>query len=287
MKKDITELFCCLDDFCAAIDKNMSRKRIGYQKSKTRLPCLFISEIMTIVLLYQQSPLKNFKSFYLILLPLYKNEFPRLPSYNRFIELMPRCFSYLMILMGFLQDKTGKIHFIDATALPVCHNKRSFSHKTFDGSAARGKTTMGWFFGFKLHLCITDTGKIAAFSLTPGNVDDRAPVRDMTGKLKGLLIGDKGYISQNLFDDLFGRGLKFITGVKKNMKNKLMELHEKILLKKRSIIETVFDYLKNKMELLHTRHRSPLNTSVHILATLVAYSINPKKPKVSNKNITP
>lgn len=95
------------------------------------------------------------------------------------------------------------------------------------------------------------------------------------------MAADKGYIKQNLSVALYERGLKMIHGIKKNMKNKLMDLNEKILLRKRSIIETVFDYLKNKMDIEHTRHRSAINAFVHIISTLVAYSLKKCKPSIN------
>jgi hypothetical protein len=281
MKKDITEIFCSIDDFCNAADAFEKTRKIGRERRPTRIPGLAVSECMTIMFLYQISPCKNFKFFYNSYLQLYRPEFPELVSYQRFTALIPRTSAYFAALMMALLVKTDDVHFIDATSIPVCHNKRIRAHKVFEGLAKRGKTSMGWFFGFKLHLVINRVGQIAGFKLTHGNCDDRDPVEGIVKSLTGLLIGDKGYISAELFNTLFEKGLKLITGIKKNMKNKLMELHEKVLLRKRSISETVFDYLKNKMEISHTRHRSPINAFTHILSTLVAYSLNPRKPKIS------
>lgn len=285
MKKDITELFCFVDDFANVYEATMRHHQITYeQKTKrpTRTPGLKCSEIATILLLFQQSPIRNFKAFYiLLLLPHYKNDFPLLPAYDRFISLMPRTLGLLTVLLSCLFAKSRGISFIDATPLAVCHNKRIFNHKVFQGLAARGRTTKGWFFGFKLHAIINDKAEFVRVRLTQGNVDDRAVVPLMTQELQGLLLGDKGYISQKLFLKLYRRGLKLITGIKKNMENCLMTLHEKILLRKRSIIETVFDYLKNKFQIEHTRHRSPVNAFVHILATLIAYQLKPTKPSLT------
>jgi len=281
MKKDITELFCFIDDFCNELKSAKTNNLLGECCKPTRTPELEISEIATIVLLYQYSPCKNFKYFYQSYLQLYKPEFPKLVSYNRFIELKPRAFPYLLLLMKSLLKKDGRLKYIDATSFAVCHNKRIYRHKVFKGLAARGKTSMGWFFGLKLHLLIDEQGEIINFTITPGNVDDRKPVRQMLKGLKGLLFGDKGYIDKELFADLFAQGLKLVTGIKKNMKNKLMSLLEKILLRKRSISETVFDYLKNKMSILHTRHRSITNAMIHIISTLVVYALKPTKPSIS------
>lgn len=283
MKKDITALFCFVDDFCIVSDKLVNSCYLPEgTKKATRIPEMSYSEILTIVLLYHQSPCKNFKYFYLSYLQLYKKEFPKLVSYDRFIVLKKRILSYLILLLEwyFHQAQATGISYIDATPLAVCHPKRISRNKVFSGIAALGKTTKGWFFGLKLHLLINEKGEIQSLKLTKGNVDDRAPVPSMTKAITGLLFGDKGYLKQELFDALHERGLKLVTGIKKGMKNKLMPLAEKILLRKRSIIETVFSVLKNSFEIEHTRHRSIWNAFVHILSTLVAYSLKTNKPAI-------
>ena len=140
---------------------------------------------------------------------------------------------------------------------------------------------MGWFFGFKLHMVINDQGELLGFDLTAGNVDDRQPVEQMTKDLWGKLFGDKGYVSQSLFENLLARGVKLVTNIRKNMKNKLIELEDRILLRKRSLIETINDQLKNVCQIEHTRHRCPLHFVVHLLAGLIAYARQPKKPSLN------
>lgn len=283
MKKDITTLFCFVDDFCQEVDKAMNQKLLGQGTEKpTRTCSMSMSEILTITLLYYQSPCKNFEYFYKSYLQLYKKDFPNLLSYNRFIEIKARPLMHLILLLKFLcslSSKTG-IAYIDSTALAVCDNKRIKKHKLFKDIADRSKTTKGWFFGLKLHLLINEKGKIIDFEFSRGNVDDRVPVPRLTERIAGLLFGDKGYVSRPLFESLMHRGLKLVTGIKKNMKNKLMILKEKILLKKRSIIETVFGVMKNHFELEHSRHRSIANACVHLLGTLVAYCLRGKKPSI-------
>lgn len=284
MNKNITELFCFIDDFCNSVDKNFAEKLLPSSKKPTRTPEIKHSEILTIILLYHQSRCEDFKSFYVHYLKLlYGSAFSKLPSYDRFIVLKPRVLWYLMLLLEWhcAQAKMTGISYIDATSIAVCHPKRISRNKVFAEIAKLSKSTMGWFFGFKLHLVINENGEIQSLTLTKGNVDDRKPVPNLTKKLTGLLFGDKGYIKQDLFHELFDRGLKLVTKVKRGMKNALMSLNEKILLTKRSIIETVFDNLKNKFEIEHTRHRSPVNFLVHILSTLVSYSLKTKKPSIS------
>ena len=171
--------------------------------------------------------------------------FPALVSYNRFVELMPGA----MLALGlYLQARRGRctgLSFMDSTKLAVCHNLRIRSHRAMRAVARLGKTSSGWFYGLKLHLIVNDRGDLLAFWITPGNVDDRSPVQAMAGELFGLLFADRGYVSQELFERLYRRGLKLITRLKRNMLNKLMELPEKLLLRKRAIIETINDQLKN------------------------------------------
>ena len=143
-----------------------------------------------------------------------------------------------------------------------------------------GKSSMGWFFGFKLHIVINDKGELMAFKMTQATTDDRIPVDQMTQGLEGKLIGDKGYLSKKLFDTLYQRALKLITKIKKNMKNKLMPLIDKLLLRKRAVVESVFDQLKNISQIEHSRHRSVTNFMVNLVSGLAAYCLQPKKPSI-------
>ena len=157
--------------------------------------------------------------------------------------LLPMTIFIKRVLLG---TCTG-ISFVDSTPLCVCRNQRILIHKTFEGLAERGRCSMGWFFGFKLHLIINDKGEILNFMFTPGNVDDREPLKQgkFLENIKGKLCADKGYIGQALFENPFLNGIQLVTKVKNNMKNSLMSIADKILLRKRALIETVNDELKN------------------------------------------
>lgn len=279
---DFTELFVDVDDFWLMFRVDYERQLVaGGHKHRRREGQLSASEIMTILIAFQASNHRTFKHFYLHLARHHLAAFPRLPSYSRFVSLMSRVslplFAYLITRC--LGTVTG-ISFIDSTTIKVCGNKRINRHRVFNGLAAMGKSTLGWFYGFKLHLIINDRGELLALALTPGNVDDRRPVQSMTKSLWGQLFGDKGYISRDLFERLYERGLKLITTVRHNMKNKLIDMQEKLLLRKRSLIETVNDQLKNVCQIEHTRHRSPTNFMVHLIAGLIAYTRQPKKPSL-------
>ena len=141
---------------------------------------------------------------------------------------------------------------------------------------------MGWFYGFKLHLIINDKGEILSFCLTSGNVDDRneAVMDSLTKEIFGKLFADRGYISQKLFEKLLEKDITLVTRAKKNMKNKLMNLYDRLMLRKRTVIESVNDFLKNICDIEHSRHRSIINFLVNLVSALAAYSLLPKKPSI-------
>ena len=275
-------LFVDVDDFCQSLRAFLDSRRLGISTGRRGPKCrLSLSEVMTLIIYFQQSHYRTFKAFYTNYVQVHlRDEFPDLVSYSRFVELMPGAlYPLCLYLQRRLGEPTG-IAFIDSTPLPVCHNRRIRRHKVFADIAARGRTSMGWFYGFKLHLIVNDRGELLTFYLTAGNVDDRKPVPHMTRELWGKLFGDKGYISKDLFDELFERGLQLITGIRKNMQNRLMPMMDKILLRKRAIIETINDQLKNISQIAHTRHRSVNNFLVNLVAGLIAYTHQPKKPSV-------
>lgn len=243
---------------------------------------------MAIAVFYHYGGYKCFKYFYQRgILGTWKSYFPDAVSYNRFVELKKEVNLALFFFTYFsgLGRQTG-FYYIDSTKLAVCDNHRIHSHRVFDGFAARGKTSTGWFFGLKLHLVINEQGGLMAFTLTSGNVSDNNP--QVVGPLcktldeGGKLFGDAGYVSHKLFQALFEQGLELITKLRKNMKNKLVHLKEKYLLKKRTLVETVIDLLKYLFDLWHTRHRSVDNAINNLLACLAAYNFMDKKPAIKN-----
>jgi hypothetical protein len=282
---DFTKLFVDVDDCWKAFEKKYAKHLIADgTRKRNRNGNLSTSEIMTILIAFQTSGYRTFKDFYHYVLTYHRRDFPDLVSYDRFIYLIPRAIIPLLVYLytDGMDQPTG-ISFIDSTSLKVCHNKRINRHRVFDGIAQIGKTTMGWFYGFKLHLIINDRGGLLGCHLTAGNVDDRSVVEKMADGLFGKLFGDKGYISQGLFEELLAKGIKLVTNMRANMKCRLMQWQEKILLRKRSLIETVNDTLKNVCQIEHSRHRSPINFLAHLVAGLVAYTRLPKKPSLKIK----
>ena len=278
----LLELFSDVDDFWQAFRPYWQAQLLAQGTiQRVRAPRMCESEIMTLLILFHQSHYRTFKAFYTEHVQTHlRRDFPQLVSYNRFVELMPRVLLPLMMyLKARLGDCTG-ISFIDSTPLAVCHNRRIARHRVFKGLAQRGRTSMGWFYGFKLHLVVNDRGEIVAFHLTPGNIHDLQPVTRLSKDLYGKLFGDRGYLSQALFGQLFADGVQLITSLRKNMKNRLLPLYDKLLLRKRAIIETINDQLKNISQIEHTRHRSVLNFMANLMAGLIAYCHRPKKPSL-------
>jgi len=279
---NLIKLYCDIDDFWKEFSSEWNKHLIDIGKSKRGPePELTVSEMMSIVILFHQSNFRTFKLFYINSVSKYlKKEFPKLISYSRFVYLKKNIF---IPIFAYLLHKKGSmtgISFIDSTSIAVCRNKRITRNKVFKGLAKRGKTTTGWFYGFKLHLIINDCGEILSFQLTPGNVSDVSVVEELSKGLVGKLFGDKGYISSKLAKDLFNRGLELFTGIRSNMKQKFMSYRDKLILRKRSIIETVNDQLKNISQIEHSRHRGVGNFLVNLLAGLAAYAHQAKKPSL-------
>lgn len=283
----VTELFCMADDFCKFFDAMMEKYTLQLDKKRRyhRNSTMAKSEIMLIIILFHDSGYRCLKHFYLEKVCKHlRHLFPEVVSYNRFVELekevaIPLALFIKKVLLG----KCTGISFIDSTPLRVCKNQRIHIHKVFKGIAKRGKCSMGWFFGFKLHLICNEKGELLNFMITPGDVDDRKPLecKAFIEFLYGKLVADKGYIGWNIFQRLFVDGIQIVTKLKSNMKGALMNVSDRLLLRKRAIIETVNDELKNIAQVEHSRHRSFDNFIVNILGAIAAYCMFPKKPCIN------
>lgn len=289
MNKDkITEIFYITDEFCKEFESAKSGHILKEKASvnqRTRKFTLSDSEVITILILFHLGQFKNLKHFYIHYVQKHMaSEFPDTVSYNRFVELQQKALGPMIcFLQIFCLGKCTGISFIDSTPLRVCHIKREKQNKTFKKLATKGQCSIGWFFGFKLHIIINDKGEILTFMLTPANTDDRSPLQSKKfhDKIFGKLFGDKGYISHDLFEMMFVNDIHLITKIRKNMKNSLMLMQDKILLRKRALIETVNDQLKNICQIEHTRHRSFENFIANLISGLIAYSFLEKKPSLN------
>ena len=285
--KKLVELFCDVDDFCKAFIPQWQKQLLtDGTRVRNRESRMSTSEMMTIVIGFHMSHYRDFKNYYLgYVSQRCKKEFPELLSYTRFLAIMPRLITPMCAYFTSLKGEPTGIEFIDSTSIKVCHNIRIPRHQTFQGIAQRGKGTMGWFYGFKLHLIVNYRGEIVAAKVTTANVHDTKPVEDLAEGLTDKLYGDKGYLSKALESKLFDKGVTLITTVGKNMKAKAMSLWDRAMLSKRFIIETINDQLKNISFIEHSRHRSMNGFMLNLLAGLVSYCLKDNKPSLNLTDI--
>lgn len=286
----LTEIFCELDDLAQELETVSRGHRLRGKRSSRggRKPTMHASEVATILLLFQVSPYRDLKHFYQdYVLEHLTDAFPGLVRYSRFVELEHRA---LLLLCAFLTRHFGRctgVSYVDSTPLPVCHVRRGARHRVFAGLARFSKTTSGWFFGFKLHLAVSDRGELLGFALTAANVDDRN--RDvmsrLTERIFGKLAGDKGYIDASLFWELRDVGIELITSIRKNMRNKLALLEDRAVYRCRGVIESANHVIKDILHAQHTRHRSQFNFLTNLIASLCAYQLRPRKPAAAVRGL--
>lgn len=275
-------LFCHVDDFCSWFEPRWKQQLLeDDQPRRQRARSLCLSETLTILIAFHASAYRNFKAFYSQRVCVHwRQAFPGLVSYHRFVEWMP---SSLLPLCAYLRHYLGKCSgtsFIDSTSLKVCHNHRLAGHRVFKGLAARGKTSVDWFFGFKLHLVVTEASCSMSGSL-PVTRTTASLCPNCSKRCLAKYKGDRGYISQSLYAQLRQTsGIELSTKLRRNMKNRLIRLLDKLLLRRRGLIESVIDQLKNIAQIEHSRHRSPINFAVNLMAALIAYCHQPKKPSL-------
>jgi hypothetical protein len=282
---ELTTIFYHTDEFCKLFEKEFKTRVLSDGKGKrNRGTLLSAAEVMTILIYYHNSGFKTFKDYYTKSHEI-KAGFCPLPSYNRFIELQQKVFLPLALFSKLRSSNPcDGISFIDSFPLPISHQKRISSHKTFLGLAKRGKTSVGWFFGFKVHIIINTKGEIIDFAITAGNVADNNSkiVSQLMRNAWGKIFGDKGYlINQNLFQKLYFEGKELVTKIRSNMTNKLVSVSDKLLLRKRGIVESVGAILKEDLNIQHSRYRNPLTLFLNVFSALIAYSFRPKKPSLN------
>lgn len=286
-----TAIFCKLDDFCKEFIPKFDSYLIGegFIKRK-RAKTMYLSEMLLIMVMFHQSNYRTFKKFYIDYI--YKHcqdDFSNLLSYSRFVELMPSMLFPLTVFLHTLRGNCTGISYIDSTSIEVCLKARAKRNKVFKNIAGWGKSSVDWFYGLKLHIIVNDKGELLAFCITPGNINDRVPVESLSNDLFGKLFADRGYVSEKLSSKMLKKSIQFFTTIRKNMKNKIMSVTDKILLRKRSIVETVNDQLKNISQIEHSRHRSPINCMLNVIAGMVAYCFQDKKPSlnIERRNMLP
>ncbi len=279
----LIKLFIAIDDFCNALQA-WKQTQPRFNSKVTNTPTVSDSELLTILVFYQCSGYKCFQYYYQnLVINDMRTYFPQLFSYERFVALLARLLPglYVFLKMQTVLSRRSNQYFIDSKKIVVCDNRRIHSHKVFQDSAKRGKTSTGWFYGFKLHLLINNYGQIINFLFTQGNVADNNKdlLQYLLAGLQGQCFADKGYLT-TLFEEFYLQGLQLVTKVRAKMKNKLIKLSDYMKLRKRALIESINDILTSVFDLEHTRHRSPVNALAHMLSALIAYCFYEDKPAV-------
>jgi hypothetical protein len=277
----LLQLFCIVSELATLILANTSKFATN-EKAVGRKHNLTIAEAVTISLYRFFFPWTDFKHYYAFVQNYHAGEFPKLPHYDNMLTFQKQLLPFFLQLLGILiainrsafKNKHIRIMFVDGSPLPVCANKRIFHHKVMKKVAARSKSTMGWFYGMKLHILVDAGGNILGVTITPGNVDERTQVVKLVGDIMdSLLIADAGYIKEILKEELFEKnGVQFVTGVKRTMK-KLMSKEQHSLLKARQLVETVIGSVKHRLGMTFRLHRSIEGYQVHFVLTLLAYTL--------------
>ena len=282
---NIITLFCKIDDFFLGYEKWQATQCLPKETpSETRghRRSLHPSEVMTLLIAFHQSNYRTLKHFYLKHVCVYwGDEFPHLVSYSRFVQLQSEVLTLLVSYLSTTLGDCSGVSFVDSTRLRVCDNRRISSHRVFADVAECSKTSMGWFYGFKLHLAINEKGEVLDVALTPGNIEDRKPLRKFAERLHGSLYADRGYISKDLREALGAQGVNLVYKVRKNMKPLDLSVSDEVLLKKRMLIESVIRELKTQMQVEHSRHRSFENFQVNVFSALIGYQLLENKPSLN------
>ncbi len=285
----ILTLFCKTDDFFLAYEAFLASRSLQDDKpleTRGRPRSLHPSEVMTILIAFHQSGYRTFKHFYEKHVCVYWcAEFPNLVSYSRFVQLKKEVLGLLATYLYMHFGECSGTSYVDSTRLRVCDNKRISAHRVFSEYAGRSKTSMGWFYGFKLHLIINEKGDLLGIQLTPGNTDDRSPLPELATGLHGNLYGDKGYISKDAREVLRQQGINLVYKVCKNMKPEPLSASDEMWLRKRVIIESVIKELKTQTQLEHSRHRSFVNFQANVVSALIAYQLLENKPSVNLREL--
>jgi hypothetical protein len=274
---DLITLFVTIDTFFKTLTPKAKKKYLPLRHKRGRKPLLSTSELITLALFRYYVGISDVKHYHKFLLSHYATWFPkRIPNYQNFNAQLNQITPIVIVLLQWImyatRRKQDSLHFLDASSVKVCHNKRIPSHKVCKGLAKRGKTTMGWFFGFKMHAVCNSIGQLVSLIVTPGNTDDRKFVLKLLKGIKGLVIADAGYVSKKLMQELFENGILFVTDVKKSMK-RLMSEAEHALLKLRQRVEIMFSVIKYRYKAEASVARSPLGFFSRFFLAVLAFAV--------------
>jgi hypothetical protein len=278
----IITLYCFIDDFVKVLLRYSIGDQIwkGWRGRRGPAKGLSLQEVITLNIMRFYIKLIDEKAFYRLADQQYRSYFPRLPTYANFLKASNASLPVTLVLMHYLlllnrENEQEHTFFMDATPLSVCDNHYISSHKVTKGFAERGKTTRGWFYGFKLHGTCDARGTLLNLTFTPGNVPDNKETETITGGLEGLFVADAGYLlRKEVFEALFEAHKHILSATRKNMK-RLMSAEQGKLLRERNIIETTWDVLKERFELVYHLARSMNGLFRHYCYSIISFLLRP------------
>jgi transposase len=277
----VITIYCFVDEFLKGILGSIRHvlKKPDQHTPPMRKHNLSLAELITLALFRFFTGHHNWKQYYRFIQTYHAKDFPNLPNYQNFIADMNQLSGLAMLMlsafMRFFRSitDTGRIKIVDSTKLEVCKIKREFTHKVCQNFAKKSKSSMGWFYGFKLHIIVNELMQILELRITPGNTDDRKGLDMMWNTIFGMIIADAGYLGKKWQEKAARLGKRLLTAVKANMK-KIMTNTQHELLKLRQYVEIVFSVLKVRLGLETSLPRSPLGHFAHYLWCLTAYQMD-------------
>ncbi len=271
-------IYCFVEDFLKGILGSIkyALKRPDQNTPPTPKRNLTLAELVSLAIFKSVSGHRNWKDFYQNIKSYHKKDFPGLPVYENFLRAMNALSLVALLLlhgfMEFFKSITSKEDpkLTDSTKLEVCKIKREFTHKVAKRIARKAKSSMGWFYGFKLHIICNGLMQILNFRITSGNTDDRKGLEMIWDDIFGMIIADAGYLGEDWQKKAQNLGKHLLTGVRANMKKIMTETQHK-LLKLRQCAETVFSVLKLRFGIESTLPRSELGFFAHYIWSITAY----------------
>ena len=241
---------------------------------------LSITDIMALNIYRFFMEISNLKAFHRFVQKFHKKEYPNLPNYENFMKATNKSLPFMVFFVNAILAKNRALcknkeaHFIDSTPVEVCKNNKISRHRVTKGYSSRGKSTKGWFFGFKLHGICTDDMTVENLIFTTGSVHDSKMAKDVTKEIIGKAFADAGYqLKPEILSELADNGLFMHNATRKNM-NRLISKEQFDFIEKRNVIETVWSVLKGSFDLVYTRARSMKGMFRHFFYSIAAFLLS-------------
>lgn len=269
----IIAVFCCVDDLFAEITQGRPIRAKGFA------PGLSDSEVLTMEIVGEYQGIDNDQAIWQYFRRHWLAWFPALASRSTFVRQAANLWQYKALLQQQLAAKldafADQVHLVDGIPIPLCVLTRAASCRSFQGVAAYGycAAKQQFYYGFHGHLLISATGVITGFSLTPANGSEREALWELVPAIHGLVIGDKGYLSAPLQQQLQTVGIELETALRSNMDDPRNPAWLKLLQRLRRLIETVIAQLVGRFSIERVWARDLWHLTSRINRKLLAHTV--------------